>query len=62
MNEQLDPNEQYTWEIETTEGLDYLVLYGDEDVEEVFERYKNDEAGEYLKKADAKLLSYQRIN
>ena len=56
----LDPNEQYTWELETTEGLDYLVLYGDENVEEMFELYKNDEAGEHLK--NAKLISYRRIN
>lgn len=60
MKEQLDPNEQYTWELVTTKGLDYLVLFGNEDVEEMFELYKNDEAGEHLK--NAKLLSYERIN
>jgi hypothetical protein len=58
--EKLNPNEQYTWELETTKGLDYLVLYGDENVEEMFELYKNDEAGEHLK--NAKLISYRRIN
>ena len=58
--EKLDSNKQYTWELETTKGLDYLVLYGDENVEEMFELYKNDEAGEHLK--NAKLISYRRIN
>lgn len=53
---------QHTYEIETTEGLDILVIEDYENVEEVFERYKNDEAGEYLKKANAKLLSYELIN
>lgn len=52
---------QHTYEIETTEGLDYLILEDGDDIEDVFERYKNDEAGEYLKKADAKLLSYREI-
>lgn len=53
---------QHTYEIETTEGLDILVIEDYENVEEVFERYKNDEAGEYLKKQNAKLLSYELIN
>lgn len=53
---------QHTWEILTTEGLDYLVLEDDDNIEDVFELYKNDEAGEYLKKADAKLLKYRKIN
>lgn len=52
---------QQTYEIETTEGIDYLVIEKGDNVEEVFERYKNDEAGEYLRKADAKLLSYEII-
>lgn len=60
MKEQLEPNEQYTWELVTDKGLDYLVLLGDEDVEEMFDLYKNDEAGEHLK--NAKLLSYKLIN
>lgn len=42
---------QLTYEIETTEGLDILIIEDYENVEEVFERYKNDEAGEYLKKS-----------
>lgn len=41
---------QQTYEIETTEGIDYLIIEDGDDIEEVFERYKNDEAGEYLKK------------
>lgn len=53
---------QHTYEIETTEGIDYLILEDGDNIEEVFERYKNDETGEYLKKADAKLLSYKLIN
>ena len=32
-----------------------------DNIEEMFELYKNDEAGEYLKKADAKLLRYREI-
>lgn len=53
---------QQTYEIETTEGLDILVIEEGDNVEEVFELYKNDEAGEYLKKANAKLLSYELIS
>lgn len=53
---------QHTYEIETTSGIDYLVLEDGDDIEDVFERYKNDEAGEYLKKEDAKLLSWTKIN
>lgn len=53
---------QHTWEILTTEGLDYLVLEEDDDIEGMFELYKNDEAGEYLKEADAKLLEYRQID
>ena len=53
---------QHTWEILTTEGLDYLVLEDDDNIEDVFDSYKNDEAGEYLKKTDAKLLKYRQID
>lgn len=53
---------QHTYQIESTEGIDYLVLEEGDDVEDVFERYKNDEAGEYLKLNDAKLLSYELID
>ena len=53
---------QHTYEIVTTEGLDYLVLEDGENIEEVFESYKNDEAGEYLRKENAKLLRYRQIN
>lgn len=55
-------SEQRTYEIEATEGIDYLVLDNGEDIQEIFERYKNDEAGEYLKKADAKLISWEVVN
>lgn len=53
---------QHTWEILTTEGLDYLVLGEGDDIKEVFELYKNDEAGEYLKETNAELLEYRRID
>lgn len=55
-------SKQHTYEIETTEGIDYLVLESGEDIEDVFERYKDDEAGQYLKDADAKLISWEQIN
>lgn len=51
---------QHTYEIETTAGICYLVLEDDEDVEELFELYKKDEAGEAFK--DAELLSYAQVN
>lgn len=53
---------QHTYEISTSEGIDYLVLEDDDNIEDVFELYKNDEAGEYLKKANAKLLSWKKID
>ncbi len=53
---------QHTWEITTTEGIDYLVLEEEDDIEEMFELYKNDEAGEYLKETNAELLEYRRID
>ena len=31
---------QQTYEIETTEGIDYLIIEDGDDIEEVFERYK----------------------
>lgn len=51
---------QHTYELETTEGLVYLVLEEGDDLEEQWELYKNDEAGEAVK--DAELLSYRQIN
>ncbi len=56
---------QYTVEIHTTKGIDYLILDQETkptrgDVEALFELYKNDEAGENLK--GAKLLSWQIIS
>lgn len=57
---QTESNEQQTWELETTEGLVYMVLNDGEDIEEQFELYKNDEAGEPIK--NAKLIQYTRIN
>ena len=53
---------QHTFEIETSVGIDYLILEEGDDIEEIFELYKNDEAGEYLKNEDAKLISYRRID
>ena len=53
---------RHTYRIETTEGIDYLIIEDYENVEDVFELYKNDEAGEYLKINDAKLLSYELID
>lgn len=50
---------QHTYEIETTEGIDYLILEDGDNIEEVFERYKNDETGEYLKK---QMQSFYHIN
>lgn len=57
---QTESNEQQTWELETTEGLVYMVLNDGEDIEEQFELYKNDEAGEQIKNAE--LIQYTRIN
>ena len=53
---------QHTYEIETTEGFDYLIKEDGDRLEDVFELYKNDEAGEYLKKSNARLISYRKIN
>lgn len=53
---------EYTVEIDTTEGLDYLVMNEkptDENVTELFILYKNDEAGESLR--NARLLSWREI-
>jgi hypothetical protein len=62
-----DPDEQQTWEIVANDGtsgahpmLDYLVINGDDDVRDVFDLYKEDEAGEHMKGME--LLSYRRIN
>lgn len=62
-----DPDEQHTWEIVANDDkdgaypmLDFLVINGDDDVREVFELYKEDEAGEHMKGME--LLSYRRIN
>ena len=41
---------QHTYEFETTEGIDYLVVDEDDDFLYVYERYRNDGAGDYLKK------------
>lgn len=57
---QTESNEQQTWELETTDGVVYMVLNDGEDIEEQFELYKNDEAGELIK--NAKLIQYTRIN
>jgi len=57
---QTESNEQQTWELETTDGIVYMVLNDGEDIEEQFELYKNDEAGELIK--NAKLIQYTRIN
>jgi hypothetical protein len=57
---QTESNEQQTWELETTEGIVYMVLNDGEDIEEQFELYKDDEAGEPIK--NAKLIQYTRIN
>lgn len=51
---------QHTYLINTTTGSTYLVTEEDEDIEEVYERFKNDEAGEAFKDAD--LISYEQIN
>lgn len=51
---------QHTWMLETDKGIDYLVLWDDDDIETQFELYKNDEAGEHLK--DATLISATMIN
>jgi len=53
-------SKQHTYEIETTEGIDYLVLDLGADIREQFELYKNDEAGEHFK--DAELISWERVN
>lgn len=60
INMQTESNEQQTWELETTEGIVFMVLNDGEDIEEQFELYKNDEAGELVK--NAKLIQYTRIN
>ena len=57
---QTESNEQQTWELETTEGIVFMVLNDGEDIEEQFELYKNDEAGELVK--NAKLIQCTRIN
>jgi hypothetical protein len=57
---QTESNEQQTWELETTEGIVYMVLNDGEDIEEQFELYRDDEAGEPIK--NAKLIQYTRIN
>lgn len=57
---QTESNEQQTWELETTEGLVYMVLNDGESIEEQFGLYKNDEAGEQIKNAE--LIQYTRIN
>jgi len=53
---------QHTWEIQTTAGLDYLFLEDEDDIEKMFELYKNSEDGEYLKITNAELISYRKIN
>jgi hypothetical protein len=57
---QTESSEQQTWELETTEGIVFMVLNDGDDIEEQFELYKNDEAGELIK--NAKLIQYTRIN
>ena len=57
---QTESNEQQTWRLETTEGIVFMVLNDGEDIEEQFELYKNDEAGEPIK--NAQLIQYTRIN
>lgn len=52
--------EQHTYYIETTAGATYLVIWEDEDIEDVYARFQEDEAGQDFK--DAKLISYERIN
>lgn len=52
--------DQHTYLINTTAGMTYLVVEEDEDVEEVYDRFKNDEAGADFKEAE--LLSYEKIN
>jgi capsid protein len=59
-NMQTESSEQQTWELETTEGIVFMVLNDGDDIEEQFELYKNDEAGELIK--NAKLIQYTRIN
>lgn len=58
--EEDEDDEQHTYELETTEGLVYLVLNPGDDLEEQWELYKNDEAGESVKNAE--LISYRKIN
>ena len=58
----MESEKEYTVAIETTAGLDYLIMTEkptDESVKREFELYQNDEAGQYFE--GAKLLSWELV-